>query len=76
MQSATERLAWFVWSFPIPDDDLERKFVDCASTVVDQPQAHEAARVVMALENQSNLRPLLHLLVAAPDEEQCCCCWT
>ena len=59
-------------AFPIPDDDLERKFVDCASTILDQPVAQEASQLIMALERQRNLHPLLHLLVAAPDEDQCC----
>ena len=59
-------------AFPIPDADLERKFVDCASTILDQPRAQEAAQLVMALERQRSLQPLLHLLVAAADEDQCC----
>jgi 2-methylcitrate dehydratase PrpD len=59
-------------SLPIPDADLERKFVDCASTLLDQPQAEEAARLIMALETQRSLEPLLHLLAATPEEDACC----
>ncbi len=59
-------------ALPIPDEDLERKFVDCASTILDQPVAQEAAQLIMVLERQRNLHPLLHLLVATPDEDQCC----
>jgi len=59
-------------AFPIPDEDLQRKFVDCATTIVDPPEAEAASRVIMALEEEPDLERLLKLVVAAPDEDQCC----
>jgi 2-methylcitrate dehydratase PrpD len=59
-------------AFPIPDDDLERKFVDCASTIVDEPDAQAAARVLMNLEREPDLKRVLAMIVATPDEDECC----
>ncbi len=59
-------------AFPIPDEDLERKFVDCASTIVDQPQAEDASWVLMTLEVEPDLKRLLTMIVATPDEDGCC----
>jgi len=51
-------------SAPLTEDELLRKFVDCAMVSMSSGRAKKAAAALMRLETQSELRDVLQLLVA------------
>lgn len=50
-------------SFPMTQDELLRKFVDCAMVSMSAARAQKAAAAFMTFENQDDIREVLQLLV-------------